>query len=104
MKTEYSFFRYIPVWSSLRLHAMKQCMSKEQFIERMKASGWKVHWKDARKHIAFENQDGKKVRNSNLEKTFHLAVNKEGLEREFIRQRETTEYTEREVGLLICRT
>ena len=23
MKTEYSFFRYIPVWSSLRLHAMK---------------------------------------------------------------------------------
>ena len=23
LKTEYSFFRYIPVWSSLRLHAMK---------------------------------------------------------------------------------
>lgn len=32
MKTEYSFFRYIPVWSSLRLHAMKLSKYKMSLI------------------------------------------------------------------------
>ncbi len=36
-----------------------------------------------RKHITFQNQDGKKVRDSNLSKTFHLDISKEGLENEF---------------------
>ena len=66
-------------------------------LERMKLSGWNVHWKDSRKHITFENKDGKKVRDSNLFKTFHLDVGKEGLEREFIRQRENTELSEQEL-------
>ncbi len=35
------------------------------------------------KHITFQNQDGKKVRDSNLSKTFHLDISKEGLENEF---------------------
>lgn len=79
------------------VNAMKQCISRDQFIERMKLSGWNVHWKDSRKHITFENKDGKKVRDSNLFKTFHLDVGKEGLEREFIRQRENTELSEQEL-------
>ena len=33
MKTEYSFFRYIPVWSSLRLHAMKPIGGDSGFAE-----------------------------------------------------------------------
>jgi len=40
----------------------------------MKLSGWNVHLKDPRKHITFENKDGKKVRDSNLSKTFHLDI------------------------------
>lgn len=73
------------------VNAMKKCFSKEMFIDRMKSSGWTVHWKDTRKHITFENTDGKKVRDSNLEKTFHLDVGKEVLEREFVRQQESEE-------------
>ena len=34
-------------------------------------------------HITFQNQDGKKVRDSNLSKTFHLDISREGLENEF---------------------
>lgn len=37
------------------------------------------------------------MRDSNLFKTFHLDVRKEGLEREFIRQRENTELSEQEL-------
>ena len=79
------------------VNAMKQCISRDQFIERMKLSGWNVYWKDSRKHITFENKDGKKVRDSNLFKTFHLDVGKEGQEREFIRQRENAELSEQEL-------
>lgn len=79
------------------VNAMKQCISRDQFIERMKLSGWNVHWKDSRKHITFENKDGKKVRDSNLFKTFHLDVGKEGQEHEFIRQRENAELSEQEL-------
>ncbi len=50
----------------------------------MKQFGWNVNWTEKRKHITFQNQDGKeKVRDSNLSKTFHLDISKEGLENEF---------------------
>lgn len=54
----------------------------------MKESGWDVNWSDKRKHIVFQNQDGKKVRDSNLSKTFHLDISKEVLESEFNRNEE----------------
>ena len=38
---------------------------------------------EKRKHITFQNRDGKKVRDSNLSKTFHLDISKEALENEF---------------------
>ena len=62
---------------------MENCISKEKFIEKMKQFGWSVNWTEKRKHITFQNQDGKKVRDSNLSKTFHLDICKEGLENEF---------------------
>ena len=52
----------------------------------MKKRGWKVIWKDSRKNITFENEDGKKVRDKNLSKTFNLNITKEGLVNEFERQ------------------
>lgn len=68
------------------LHSMEACESKEQFISNMKKRGWKVIWKDSRKNITFENEEGKKVRDKNLSKTFNLNITKEGLLNEFERQ------------------
>ena len=68
------------------LGSMEQCESKEQFISNMKKRGWKVIWKDSRKNITFENEEGKKVRDKNLSKTFNLNITKEGLLSEFERQ------------------
>ena len=70
------------------LKALENCISKEKFIEKMKQFGWNVNWTEKRKHITFQNQDGKKVRDSNLSKTFHLDISKEGLENEFNRNYE----------------
>ena len=50
------------------LKALENCISKEKFIEKMKQFGWNVNWTEKRKHITFQNQDGKKVRDSNLSK------------------------------------
>lgn len=76
------------------INAVKNCFSKESFIERMQESGWTVHWTDKRKHITFENKEGQKVRDSNLAKTFQLDIEKEALEHEFVRQRESAEYSD----------
>ena len=65
------------------LKALENCISKEMFIEKMKQFGWNVNWTEKRKHITFQNQDGKKVRDSNLSKTFHLDISREELENEF---------------------
>lgn len=70
------------------LKALENCISKEKFIEKMKQFGWNVNWTEKRKHITFQNQDGKKVRDSNLLKTFHLDISKEDLENEFNRNYE----------------
>ena len=70
------------------LKALENCISKEMFIEKMKQFGWNVNWTEKRKHITFQNQDGKKVRDSNLSKTFHLDISREGLENEFDRNYE----------------
>ncbi len=70
------------------LKALENCISKEKFIEKMKQFGWNVNWSEKRKHITFQNQDGKKVRDCNLSKTFHLDISKEDLENEFDRNYE----------------
>ena len=88
-KDKYNLFRqqvkdsFVADCAMAVLKAMENCISKEKFIEKMKQFGWNVNWSEKRKHITFQNQDGKKVRDSNLSKTFHLDINKEGLENEF---------------------
>ncbi len=70
------------------LEVMENCRSKDSFISQMKEKGWTVHWSDTRKHITFENENGEKVRDSNLSKTFKLNIGKEDLKAEFKRQDE----------------
>lgn len=63
------------------------CCSRDDFISGMGEQGWEVQWMDNRKHIVFENENGDKVRDSRIEKTFAgLEVNKEALNHEFERQ------------------
>lgn len=56
--------------------------SQEEFIQLMKESGWTVEWTN-RKHIVFKNEDNKKIRDSNLSKTFQIDINKESLLKKF---------------------
>ncbi len=71
------------------MEVVPQSASREEFISGMKERGWSVQWEDSRKHIVFQNEDGKKVRDSNIEKTFAgMEVNKEALLNEFTRQNE----------------
>ena len=63
--------------------------SRDEFVSGMKVHGWTVQWEDKRKHIVFQNENGDKVRDSNIEKTFAgMEVNKEALTHEFERQNE----------------
>jgi hypothetical protein len=93
-KDKYNLFRqqvkdsFVAECAMAVLKAMENCISKEKFIEKMKQFGWNVNWTEKRKHITFQNQDGKKVRDSNLSKTFHLDISKEDLENEFDRNYE----------------
>ena len=88
-KDKYNLFRqqvkdsFVADYAMEVLKALENCISKEKFIEKMKQFGWNVNWTEKRKHITFQNQDGKKVRDSNLSKTFHLDISKEALEHEF---------------------
>ena len=43
-------------------------------------------WKDSRKNITFEDEEGKKVRDKNISKIFNLNITKEGVLNEFERQ------------------
>ncbi len=71
------------------MEVVPQSASREEFITGMEERGWSVQWEDNRKHIVFKNENGDKVRDSNLEKTFAgLQVNKEALTNEFERQNE----------------
>ena len=88
-KDKYNLFRqqvkdsFVADCAMAVLKALENCISKEKFMEKMKQFGWNVNWTEKRKHITFQNQEGKKVRDSNLFKTFHLDISKEGLENEF---------------------
>lgn len=81
------------------MEVIPKSASKEEFISGMAEKGWSVKWEDKRKHIVFENENGDKVRDSKIEKTFAgLHVSKEELTIEFKRQNElrlrNTEATE----------
>ena len=60
--------------------------SREEFLQLLgNEYGWRVLWNENRKNIVFVNAEGKKVRDSNLSKTFNIDISKEALDREFAR-------------------
>ena len=64
------------------IYALRLSASQEDFIKNMESKGYGVNWKDTRKHITFTTPEGKKVRSSNLEKTFNEPrFSKEGMEK-----------------------
>lgn len=71
------------------MESVPESASREEFISAMQERGWSVNWQDNRKHIVFENQNGEKVRDSNLSKTFTMDIGKESLTNEFERQAAT---------------
>ncbi|MDY3769055.1 MAG: relaxase/mobilization nuclease domain-containing protein [Sphaerochaetaceae bacterium] len=67
----------------------KESDSKEKFIKKMKEHGYTTIWTDERKYITFVNdKTGKRIRNTNIAKTFNLNYleTKENLLNEFDRQ------------------
>jgi len=64
--------------------ARSESRSKEEFIDIMYAMEWSVHWDRKNKKIIFENEDGKKVSNQKLEKTFHANASVKALLEAFI--------------------
>ena len=67
------------------LEVAPKATCKEDFIQGMGKRGWAVRWKDNRKHIVFMDGKGRKVRDSNLAKTFNMNVGKEDLNAQFKR-------------------
>lgn len=65
------------------MDSKEQATSREDFILKMAEKGYQTEWKDTKKHITFTDQEGHKVRASNLEKTFRIPFGKEQLEHEF---------------------
>ncbi len=66
--------------------SLEKSTSKHEFVLQMNERGYKTIWTEERKNITFENSEGKKVRLSNLEKTFSdNKYTKKGLESEFKR-------------------
>lgn len=60
--------------------------SREAFCEMMEQEyGWTVIWKDTKKNLTFVNPENKRVRDTNLSKTFNLDISKEALQYEFAR-------------------
>lgn len=59
--------------------AMEKARSKEEFVAAMEHKGYSVGWRDNHKYIVFINSEGKKVRNSNLQKTYNMQIGKEEL-------------------------
>ena len=65
-KDKYNLFRqqvkdsFVADCAMAVLKALENCTSKEKFIEKMKQFGWSVNWIEKRKHITFQNQEGKR--------------------------------------------
>jgi len=95
---KYKVFERIQLGEKMKSHVVetakavnqtsKISSNKTDFINKMNEKGYQVDWKDDHKHVCFKNEEGKKVRLSNLEKTFNNnKFSKEGLENEFQRFR-----------------
>ena len=79
---------YVAACALAILEAKADACSQDDFIRNMKQKGWHVIWKPTRKNITFVNEEGKKVRDRNILKTFNINVTKGELLDEFIRNNE----------------
>lgn len=59
--------------------ARETSCSQREFIEKLKEKGVETLWSDTRKHIVFVDAEGNKLRNSNIQKTFGIRVEKADL-------------------------
>ena len=84
------------------LETIPQSTSREEFIQGMEERGWTVQWKDNRKHITFMDKKGRKVRDSNLSKTFSMDVGKETLNAQFARQAADKEQRTRDIDAAVA--
>ena len=79
---------YVAACALAILEAKADACSQNDFVRNMKQKGWHVIWKPTRKNITFVNEEGKKVRDRNILKTFNINVTKGELLDEFIRNNE----------------
>ncbi len=79
------------------LEAVPESASRKEFVKKMAEKGWTVKWSDTRKHIVFQDKDGHKIRDNNIEKTFAIAADKEALNHEFERKAERRKEEAREL-------
>ena len=68
------------------INVIKVAFDKDSFIDGMKKLGWNVVWSDKRKHITFVDEQGNKVRDTNLSKKFNVKISKEDILNECKRQ------------------
>ncbi|WP_022769390.1 relaxase/mobilization nuclease domain-containing protein [Butyrivibrio sp. NC2007] len=65
------------------MRAKDSAVSKDDFIFKMHESGWETTWTDRKKHITFSDKAGHKLRDTNLAKTYSIAVSKQQLLHQF---------------------
>lgn len=93
--SDYTKKSYVADCGIAFMESIGSAHTKDDFVKQMQSHCWQVEWNDNRKHIVFKNADGKKVRDSNLFKTFHLPATKELITVEFDRKSDLTEQAER---------
>lgn len=83
---------------------LKVATGREDFIRRLSEVGVTVTWTDRRKSVTFEDEAHHKVRSTRLETVFHLKLDKEEMENEFIRNENRTRSNSIGAGNSIVRT
>lgn len=63
--------------------SMQTAKSVDEFKKELENRGVTAKWKDTRKNITYIDSNGKKVRDTNLKKTFNLNADKESLLKQF---------------------
>ena len=70
------------------MDSIEKATDKQSFIDSMQQYGWNVQWTDSKKHITFVTNEGRKIRDTNLAKTFNIDISKEVLINEFERHKQ----------------
>ena len=70
------------------MNSIEKATDKQSFIDSMQQYGWNVQWTGSKKHITFISNEGRKIRDTNLAKTFNIDIGKEVLINEFERNKQ----------------